>query len=214
MKAIRLLAVVFALALPMAVSAQSASTPHYQFGFVSYQRILEAMPEYGQAKAALQDLRKKYDDEAKYNEVKLNKMYADYLQGQKKFPEQIMLKRQKELQIAMEQGISFRQDAERLLSNAERELLKPVRHKLDSILSRIGRENGLLFIGNTDDNSFPFVHSQIGKDITEIVIARLNGKIIPINRSTPEQESSAASREARPQASEPAVSTPTANAKP
>lgn len=125
-----------------------------------------------------------------------------------------MLKRQKELQIAMEQGISFRQDAERLLSNAERELLKPVRHKLDSILSRIGRENGLLFIGNTDDNSFPFVHSQIGKDITEIVIARLNGKIIPINRSTPEQESSAASREARPQASEPAVSTPTANAKP
>ena len=98
--------------------------------------------------------------------------------------EQIMLKRQKELQVAMEQGISFREDAKRLLGNAERELIQPLEAKLDSVLHLIGKENGLLFIGNSDGHNFPFIHNESGLDITEVVLARLNGTVIPINTAT------------------------------
>ena len=133
------------------LAPQTASAQQYQFGFLSYSKILQTMPEYTQAQTALQTLKKKYEEEATYNEEKFKKMFADYLQGQKNFPEQIMLKRQKELQVAMEQGISFREDAKRLLGNAERELIQPLEAKLDSVLHLIGKENGLLL-----RSSFPF----------------------------------------------------------
>lgn len=162
-------------------SQPAKAQQQYQFGFLSYSKVLQALPEYTTAQAALQTLKKKYEEEATYNEEKFKKMFADYLQGQKNFPEQIMLKRQKELQVAMEQGISFRSDAQRLLNNAERELIQPLEAKLDSVLFLIGKENGLLFIGNSDNHNFPFIHNESGLDITEVVLARLNGNVIPIN---------------------------------
>ena len=160
---------------------QSLMAQQYQFGFLSYGNLLRSLPEYKEAQEALQALKKKYEEEAQYNENKFKRLFADYLQGQKSFPEQIMLKRQKELQEAMEQGISFRKDAQKLLDNAEIELMKPIQAKLDSVLYLVGKENGLLFIGNLDNHGFPFVHSASGVDITNVVLARLNGKVIPVN---------------------------------
>ena len=160
---------------------QSLMAQQYQFGFLSYGNLLRSLPEYKEAQEALQALKKKYEEEAQYNENKFKRLFADYLQGQKSFPEQIMLKRQKELQEAMEQGISFRKDAQKLLDNAEIELMKPIHAKLDSVLYLVGKENGLLFIGNLDNHGFPFVHSASGVDITNVVLARLNGKVIPVN---------------------------------
>ena len=160
---------------------QSLMAQQYQFGFLSYGNLLRSLPEYKEAQEALQALEKKYEEEAQYNENKFKRLFADYLQGQKSFPEQIMLKRQKELQEAMEQGISFRKDAQKLLDNAEIELMKPIQAKLDSVLYLVGKENGLLFIGNLDNHGFPFVHSASGVDITNVVLARLNGNIIPVN---------------------------------
>ena len=160
---------------------QSLMAQQYQFGFLSYGNLLRSLPEYKEAQEALQALKKKYEEEAQYNENKFKRLFADYLQGQKSFPEQIMLKRQKELQEAMEQGISFRKDAQKLLDNAEIELMKPIQAKLDSVLCLVGKENGLLFIGNLDNHGFPFVHSASGVDITNVVLVRLNGKVIPVN---------------------------------
>ena len=67
--------------------------------------------------------------------------------------------------------------------NPESEMMKPLVSKLDSVLMVIGQENGLIFIVNTDNKDFPFIHSQAGKDLTEIVKARLEGKIIPLNEA-------------------------------
>lgn len=171
-----LAAMLLTLLLPQGVGAQT-----YQFGYLSYQKALQAMPEYETAQQSLRALKTKYDDEAKYNEEKFRKMFADFLDGQKGFPQEIMLKRQKELQVAMEQGISFRKDAERLLTKAEAELMQPIESKLDSTLALIGRENGLIFILNTDNRDFPFIHTQAGKDLTDIVKARLEGRVVPVN---------------------------------
>lgn len=173
---------------------QKVYSQQYQFGFLSYSKVLQTMSEYSAAQATMQSLKKKYEEEATYNEEKFKKMFADYLQGQKNFPEQIMLKRQKELQVAMEQGISFRADAKRLLDNAERELIQPLETKLDSILFLIGKENGLLFIGNSDNHNFPFIHNESGLDITEVVLARLNGNVIPINTANGVKNNSRDSR--------------------
>ena len=179
------LAVAVWLAFPVEGAAQ------YQFGFLSYQKALQNMPEYAKAQVSLRALKEKYDNEAKYNEEKFQRMFADFL------AQEILLKRQRELQVAMEQGISFRKDAERQLGNAEQEMIKPVVEKLDSLLGQIGRENGFIFIINTDNRDFPFIHLQAGKDLTEIVIARINGQVLPVNEEnkTPEGGASATQKE-------------------
>jgi len=181
----------------------------YQFGYLSYQKALQNMPDYATAQTSLRALKDKYDTEAKYNEERFRKMFADFLSGQKNFPQEIMLKRQKELQIGMEQGISFRKDAERMLSKAEDDMMVPVIHKLDSILSVIGHESGFIFIINTDNHDFPFIHMQAGKDLNDIVLARINGKVLPATTegTTPAEEKTAdpnAQKEDRPVASAPA----------
>jgi outer membrane protein len=191
-----LAAMLLTLLLPQGVGAQT-----YQFGYLSYQKALQAMPEYETAQQSLRALKTKYDDEATYNEEKFKKMFADFLDGQKGFPQEIMLKRQKELQVAMEQGISFRKDAERLLSKAEDELMLPLVSKLDSTLAAIGRENGLIFIINTDNRDFPFIHTQAGKDLSEIVKARLEGRVIPVN-AKPQADTPAPAAATKPQEQE------------
>ena len=76
-------------------------------------------------------------------------------------------------------------------------MIKPVVEKLDSLLGQIGRENGFIFIINTDNRDFPFIHLQAGKDLTEIVIARINGQVLPVNEEnkTPEGGASATQKE-------------------
>lgn len=174
----------FSLTLALGMLFPQHVTAQYQFGFLSYKKALQSMPEYPQAQQSITALKQKYDNEANYNEEKFKKMFADFLDGQKNFPQEIMLKRQKELQVGMEQGIAFRKDAQRLLSKAEDELMAPMVAKLDSILAIIGRENGFIFIVNTDNKDFPFIHDHAGKDLNEIVAARIAGRIIPINEPT------------------------------
>ena len=59
--------------------------------------------------------------------------------------------------------------------------MKPIVSKLDSTLALIGQENGLIFIINTDNRDFPFIHTQAGKDLSDIVKARLEGRVVPVN---------------------------------
>lgn len=165
------------LLLPTSTAAQQ-----YQFGYLSYRAALEQMPEYTTAKESLQTLQQKYDDEAEYNDSNFRRMFADFLAGQKTFPQEIMLKRQKELQTAMEEGIAFRDQAAQQLKQAEEQLLAPLKEKLAAALSDIGTAYGFIFIVNTDGNDFPFIHSLAGKDVQQDVADRLNGKQISISQ--------------------------------
>ena len=141
------------------------------FGYLSYNDVLHAMPQYQQAMKSLEELKKTYDQEMERSEKDFSKKFTEYLDGQKTFPENIMLKRQKELQQLMEQSLTFKQEAQQLLDKAEKELMQPVHQKLKEALYKIGTERGYDYILNTDNNSYPFVNSQTGEDITAEAIS-------------------------------------------
>lgn len=134
---------------------------------------MKSMPEFAIAQQAMKELKVKYDAETKHNETQFNKMFADYLQGQKDFPLNIMLKRQKELQETMEKGISFREEVKRLLTQAELDMKAPIIQKLDSAILAVGNERGYEYILNTDEKGFPFIHKGCGEDITSYVKEKL-----------------------------------------
>lgn len=171
------------LLLPLLLSAQ------IQFGYLSYQSVMQEMPEYAQAKANLATLKAKYEAESARGEEEFQRKFVDYLQGQKDFPQTIMQKRQAELQSLMDNGVSFRVQAQSLIANAEKEMMAEVSRKLNSVILEVGVEYGYGFILNTDDNSCPYINPVIGIDVTELVRRKLglaeNETVAPVVPATP-----------------------------
>lgn len=155
------------------VVADTTITDVQKFGYLSYNAILKAMPDYAVAQKSISDLKQKYDEEMKRTEQDFTKKFNEFIDGQKNFPENIMLKRQKELQMLMDEGLKFKDEVKKLLTNAEAELMKPVYQKLNDILSAIGTEHDYMYILNTDANAYPFMNMKYGEDVTAAVKEKL-----------------------------------------
>ena len=158
----------------------SVSTPATQqvviqpqhFGYLSYNDVMHAMPEYVQAQKSLEDLKKTYDEEMSRSEQDFTKKFAEYLDGQKSFPENIMLKRQKELQQLMDQGLQFKQGAQELLTKAEAELMEPIHARLTEAIQAVGKKRNYAYVLNTDVNAYPYISGD-GENCTDAVLSQL-----------------------------------------
>ena len=83
-------------------AVENGSVSKKKFGYLSYSEALREMPEYARSQEKLAGLQKKYDEELARSEKEFNLKFVEFLDGQKNFPENILLKRQKELQDLME----------------------------------------------------------------------------------------------------------------
>lgn len=144
-----------------------------RLGYLSYDSVMVKMPEYAQTQQSLADLKAKYEQEATRGEEEMQRKFTEFLQGQKDFPENILVKRQAELQSLMETGIKFRKECEALLQKAENELMGDVRSKLNQAIQAVGLEGGYAAVLNTDRNQCPFVNPALGDDVTSAVLAKL-----------------------------------------
>ena len=156
------------LFLPLTASAQ------FHFGYLSYERSLKAMDEYAKVQESIEQLRHQYADETKRAEEEFNKKYEEFLEGMSTFAPAIYSKRQSELQELMEKNIAFKQEAARLLNDAEAEAQKPLRERLSTEITRITKERGYAFVLNTDGNTCPYIDSDTGENIEIVIINRLN----------------------------------------
>lgn len=141
-----------------------------QFGFLSYNNVLKAMPEYEQAQQSIEKLKTYYDKEMERSEKEFSKKFNEFIDGYKSFPENIMLKRQKELQQLMEESMTFKKEAQQLLTKSEKELMEPIHTRLKEAIQTIGKERNYSYIINTDNNNYPFININKGEDITDAVI--------------------------------------------
>ena len=168
-----LLTLLLALAPFLGTSAQEEGERVPQFGYLSYSEVFEQMPEYKKAQEDFEALKAKYDAETTRSEDEFQRKFAEFLQGQKDFPASILQKRQAELQELMDKSVNFRKESRKLLRQAEAELQKPVAEKLDEAIHAVAAELGLIFVLNTDGNAVPFVHPQVGVNITQPVLLKL-----------------------------------------
>lgn len=108
----------FLLLATMPALAQS----ELKFGYLSYNAVMQAMPEYAAMQNSMAELRQKYEAEQKRVEDDFNKKYEEFLDGQKSYPKTILQKRQSELQEMLDKNIAFKKESQRLLKQAERML--------------------------------------------------------------------------------------------
>lgn len=154
----------------------SATKSVVRFGFLSYSEIIRLMPEYISAQEKLNRLQEKYEAELQRSDNEFNRKYAEFLEGQKEFPENILLKRQKELQELMEKSIQFRDETKELLANVRKEMTAPIMEKLNEAIRIIGLQHQFEYVLNTDNNTYPYINKTVGMDITSLVKSKLNIK--------------------------------------
>lgn len=150
--------------LSLAINAQD-----FKFAYFSFDNALKSMPDYGLALANIEKLRTQYDAEIKRAEKEFNTKYEEFLENQQSMDPVILDKRQAELQELLQKNLKFKQEADRLLTQAETDAYAPLKAKLRETVKKIGAERGYAFVLNTDGEACPYVDSTKGDDINIIV---------------------------------------------
>lgn len=145
-----------------------------KFGYLSYNVVMQAMPEYAAMQSSMAELREKYEAEQKRVEDDFNKKYEEFLDGQKSFPKTILQKRQSELQEMLDKSIAFKKESQRLLKQAEEDAMAPILVRLATTLDTIGKKRDYAFIVNTDEKATLWLNPSLGEDISEAVIQLIN----------------------------------------
>lgn len=179
------LTLLFFMLMPVCMSAQEVveatmtevveaqTVPQARFGYLSYSTVIRVMPEYKAAQEKLDKLQKQYETELERADREFNRKFAEFIEGQKEFPANIMIKRQKELQDLMEKSIAFKQEMKALIEKARQELEAPITEKLNAAIARIGNQHQLDYVLNTDNNACPYINEKAGVDITHLVKIQL-----------------------------------------
>ncbi len=170
MKKLILMMVIVLMGLVAQAQSNVASV---KFGYLSYESVMQTMPEYAAMQQNIAELRKSYEAEMQRVEDDFNRKYEEFLDGQATYPKTILQKRQSELQDMLDRNIAFKRESQQLLDNAEADMLDGLRSALNAALVAIGMERGYAFILNTDQNAVPFINPALGEDITEDVKAAL-----------------------------------------
>lgn len=155
--------------MAVVLSALAASAQDFKFAYLSYETAMKSMPEYSQANGNVNKLRTQYDNEIKRAEKEFNAKYEDFLENQRTMASAILDKRQSELQELLQKNLKFKEEAKRLLLQAENDAYAPLKTKLNEAIRRIGAERGYAFVLNTDGDACPYVDSTKGDDISMIV---------------------------------------------
>ena len=150
------------------------AAPALAYGYFSYSGVLQSMPDYVAAQRNISALRMHYESEMKRSEDEFNKKYVEFLDGQRDFAPSILKKRQAELQDMMAKNVAFKDESKRLLDKAEHDLMEPVKEKLKDAIQRVGKEQNLAFVLNTDNNALPYVDDTMGRDVSELIMKAID----------------------------------------
>jgi outer membrane protein len=161
----------------LAVSAQDAQPKDsvaFKFGYLSYDSVMVAVPDYTELKTNMAQLREQYEAEQKRVENDFNKKYEEFLDGQASFPKTILQKRQSELQEMLDRNIEFKKQSQKMLSEAEDNMMEVIKTTINMAVNIIAQERGYAFVLNSDKEAVTFINPALGEDITEAVKQLLN----------------------------------------
>lgn len=140
-----------------------------KFGYVSYKEIVTALPEYSIVNAHLDDLQAKYEAEIERSEREFNQKYTDFIEEQSQFPDNIRIKRHKELQELMEKAMAFKKEINDAMREARHEMMKPLHDKVNEAVMKVCIEGNYDYILDMDDRTYIAINPQSGTDVTSLV---------------------------------------------
>lgn len=154
------------LIAPMSIFAQ-------KFGYFKSESIILVMPEFAKAQTDIETVKKQYDDEIKRASEEFNKKLAAFQEEQKTLPQNILDRRQKELQELSEKGMQFQQDAQQQLQKAYADMMNPIYEKMEKAVQAVAKAGGYIFVFDLNRTDIPYVDETQAKDITNDIKTNL-----------------------------------------
>lgn len=169
----------------VAMSAMAQS----KFGYVSYNELVKALPEYSIVEAHLDELQAMYEAEIERSDREFNQKYTDFIEEQSQFPDNIRIKRHKELQELMEKSMAFKHEVNNAMREARHEMMKPLYEKVDEAVMKVCIDGDYDYILNTDERVYIAVNSKSGVDVTLFIMQELNVEVESDVQQNPENTS-------------------------
>lgn len=163
-----LLPSVFFLLLPLLSHAQEG-----KFGYLDFNGTLKLMPEYREAETKLQQLQSDLREELDRSKREFERQYIEFMLEQDHLSASIIAKRQKELQLLMDNNAMFKQRIQNELELQRGNLLDPIRKKLLIAVSEACRKSGLDYVIDTGTRTYLYINETKGVDISHDVYVLL-----------------------------------------
>ena len=108
------------------------------FGYIDFNATLKLMPEYMEAQIDLQKTQSEYREEIERAKREFERQYIEFILEQDHLSPSIVAKRQKELQLVMDNNAQFRDQVQSDLEARREELLIPLKKKLLETIPKTG----------------------------------------------------------------------------
>lgn len=165
---VRLLLAAVLTNLFLTVSAQEG-----KFGYIDFNSTLKLMPEYLEAEINLQKIQSDYKEEIERSKREFERVYIEFMLEQDQLSASIVAKRQRELQLLMDNNSQFRDKVQSDLEAKRAELLSPIKNKLLKTVSDVCTEQNLDYVVDTGKGTYLFINQNRGVDISTQVYKQL-----------------------------------------
>ncbi|SCD19424.1 Outer membrane protein [Proteiniphilum saccharofermentans] len=154
-------------------TAFSQVLPQVSVAYVNTTELLDQMPEKARATQQLLTLSENYEKELELMQNEYNKKYSDYITYQASLSENIKLRRMQELTELEGRINQFMELAQKDIENQEKELVEPLKQKINNAIHAVGIEQGytviydlanpgIAFVSPDAVNANPYVKSKLG----------------------------------------------------
>lgn len=161
------------LALLIANTFMTLSAQEGKFGFIDFNATLRRMPDYIAAEATLRNIQTEYQEELERSKREFERQYIEFMLEQDHLSASIVAKRQKELQLLMDNNAQFRDDVQHQLESKREELLNPLKKNLLQAVSEVCTEQNLDYVVDTGKGAYLYINQDRGVDISEPVCIKL-----------------------------------------
>jgi outer membrane protein len=161
------------LALTFANAFLTLSAQEGKFGFIDFNATLRRMPDYIEAEANLRNIQSVYQDELDRSKREFERQYIEFMLEQDHLSASIVAKRQKELQLMMDNNVQFRDEVQMELEAKRDELLIPLQKKLLNAVQEVSTELNLDYVVDTGKGTYLYINQERGVDISDQVGSRL-----------------------------------------
>ena len=144
-----------------------------KFGDIDFNSTLKLMPEYLEAEINLQKIQSDYKEEIERSKREFERVYIEFMLEQDQLSASIVAKRQRELQLLMDNNAQFRDKVQSDLEAKRAELLSPIKNKLLKTVSDVCTEQNLDYVVDTGKGTYLFINQNRGVDISTQVYKQL-----------------------------------------
>jgi outer membrane protein len=172
------------LAMAFACTFLSLTAQEGMFGYIDFNSTLKLMPEYMEAELNLQKIQSDYREEIERSKREFERKYIEFMLDQNSLSASVVAKRQKELQLLMDNNAQFRDKVQSELEAKRDELLVPIKKKLMETVSEVCMEQNLDYVIDTGKGTYLFINQNKGVDLSDNVYRRLGIVYQPENTIT------------------------------